>query len=135
MNPFYSYSHNHLAQFSASNDSPSPSITPSSSSSATHNLVQLQQQQQQQQQQHQQQQQQQQHHQQQHQHAGQFMQSPQSASVVAAAASFYARNTGQDTFATSRRHMQGLASPIQSTASNSLINNNSAASPVLFCPN
>ncbi len=104
MNPFYSYSHNHLSQFTTSqNDIPSPSITPLSSVSHQNQMQSAQ-------------------HPHMHQQSpqSQFLQSPQSqssaASVVAAAASFYARNSAQD-YVNPRRHMQNMQNSPLSTQS------------------
>lgn len=119
MNPFYSYSHNHITQFSGNqNEIPSPSITPHSINSHQNQLQQGQPQ-----------------HMHQQSPQSQFLQSPQSqssaASVVAAAASFYARNGGQDY--TTRRHMQSMQnSPLGGPPGvNSITANSTAVSLIL----
>ena len=120
MNPFYSYSHNHLSQFSTNNNEiPSPSLTPLSAVNSHQHLQQSQQQ-----------------HLQQSPPQSQFLQtsptSQSSAASVAAAAAFF-RNSGQDY--QSRRHITNMNSTMSSPGVNSLSTNSTPVSEIFlfFC--
>ena len=114
MNPFYSYSHNHLPQMSqfANSNSPPPhqSITPIP---AHHLSIQTQQNQ---------------HLQNQSTSSQQFLQPQSQAASVVAAAAFYARSSVVNN---DRRHFQNVT-PSTSSQSSSSSSSSSSSAPVIF---